>query len=782
MEFDPAMGEALLVRQAGAIARVREAVEAAGAGDGGRVVFVTGPVGSGKSHLLRELVRTVRRELPHVRLAVSDLDGDRGSSGSAGSGDDQLLASVAALASDVAGLAVPLLSPGLQVLTGTIEVSRAAGAQFSQLRDEGRRGELSDVIEPILAAAAREEPGRPLVCVIDEANLLDGTWWLGLQFSLAAAVARDLPLVLVLSIDTPEEESAGRSSALEIADSLVKRGLADCFSLGPLAADEVNDWIGPMSQPLSKALVEATGGYPGDLLDLWREIRGREDVEKKSHGWALKRGAVIGLDYGAHRLAKRVADALGTMSPERTELARRALATAALEGATFTAEAVASTIERGRDEIIDLLDALAEGPREGAAVLVEVDPAVIEDATRSNSRHLWRYRFRQTLDWRVARLRLADEPEADAIRRELANRLIALYEPEVFWVAHVVAALLVRAGEDEKAREFDQLAFMRVSHAVLQTLSRQFMEVDTTEWGERELRNAAEILLRGCWELQGNWPVPEVIAHACRAEELATRCGPAGRLILARSLCVRGRHEFQVGRPREAQACLEEAIQMSRRETPAALGESLRQLGSLMWQSGKFAEGRSLLEEALEVFRRQKTFSAEGGCLSELAEIDRLEKKFDSALARNTEALASSKAAGRPVNEAAQIHQRAGIALDCGRPEVARKLVLSVLPFQRKHRRRSDEAACLRTLGIAELALGRLDAARANVLNAVALEREVGKSVGVGVSLVQLGEIEFLAGRKRDARKYFELAGDLFQMNEDHARAAQCREWLDRLG
>jgi tetratricopeptide (TPR) repeat protein/energy-coupling factor transporter ATP-binding protein EcfA2 len=770
------------VRQDLAGKRVRKAVEAVEAGEGGRVIFLNGPAGSGKSHLLCHLSRTLAAEAPNVRVVASDLDDPARSGGgkTAAAMDAQLLSSVATLVSELVGLAVPAASPGLQALTRTIEASSAASAVFSRFKDGGGREGLTGLFEPVLAAAAREEPGRPLVCLLDDANLLDGTWWLSLQFSFAAAIARELPLVLVLSIDTPED--GGESSAGEIADSLVDRGLADRMVLGPLTPEEVDGWIGPLSQSLSRKLVEATGGYPGDLLDLWREVQREGQVERGPHGWVLKRGEVIGIDYGAHRLAKQIASGLGPMSPEKTEMIRRTLAVAALEGNTFTADAVASTCEQDRDEIVDLLDALVEGPFEEPSPLIEVDPAVIDDATRSTSRHLWRYRFRRTLDWRVARLRLADATEGDAVRRALADHLIDLYEPEVFRVAHVVASLLRQAEEDERAERYDRVACLAVSQAVLQSLARNFMEADTGEWDLRQTQNAADILLRGCWQLQGTWLVPEVIAVARRAEELALRCGPPGGLIVARALCVRGRFEFQAGNTQEAWACLTRAIEMSRRETPAALGESLRQMGSMMWQLGRLKEARRLLEEAQDVFHRKKAFGARGGCLSEIAEIDRAEKKLDAALARNTEALACSRAASLPVNEAAHLHQRASIALDLGQPDAARKLILGVLPFQRENRRRADEAACLRTLAIAELASGRPDAAKAVLLDALALEVEQGKKVGEGVSLMQLGEVEFLAGRRQEAKGLFERAEALFQNNEDHIRAAKCGDWLDRLG
>jgi tetratricopeptide (TPR) repeat protein len=220
---------------------------------------------------------------------------------------------------------------------------------------------------------------------------------------------------------------------------------------------------------------------------------------------------------------------------------------------------------------------------------------------------------------------------------------------------------------------------------------------------------------------------------------------------------------------------------MSRHGSQTALAEALRQMGSLTWQSGELEEARPPLEEAQEMFGKLGLLSGQGSCLSELAEVDRFQKKFDAALNRNQEALDCFRANGAAVSEAAVIHQRAGIALDCGQPEAAREMSLNALAFQRQNRRRADEAACLRTLGLCELALKRIGSARSVLLDALALEVQVGKLVGQGVTLIQLGETESLAGEKAAAKDYFVRAAELFDAMEDRGRVALCHDWISRL-
>jgi AAA ATPase domain len=192
--------------------RLAELVHRAGETGRGRVVFLAGGPGSGRSFWSD----TVERRLINARVVAGGFqDGEyvprNTERRQALSADDaSLITSVAALGT--------LLGPVAALVGGLITVSVAARGVLAELRQRGRVVGLHELLPRLLRAAAHEDSTRPLVCLIDDADMAEGNWWASLLLSFAQEIELELPLVLVMGVDGPAElddaPRAGRRTSL----------------------------------------------------------------------------------------------------------------------------------------------------------------------------------------------------------------------------------------------------------------------------------------------------------------------------------------------------------------------------------------------------------------------------------------------------------------------------------------------------------------------------------------------------------------------------------------
>jgi tetratricopeptide (TPR) repeat protein/energy-coupling factor transporter ATP-binding protein EcfA2 len=746
--------------------RVQKLAETAAKTGQGSVVFVVGGSGSGKTHLIQHMADDLRREVTATRVVTGSVADGRYVSVDSAEKEARLVSTLASFFSNIGDLPIPLLSPALKVLSQVLELSSSA------------RG----VLEPLLTAAARE---GPLICLVDDADCLGGDWWLNLQFSLAATISRELPVVLVLAVNCPEEVTAPDGSGLaahHVAQSLASRSCAYICQLEPLDVEGIVSWI-HASPSLATKVVEATGGYAGGCVDLWRDLRDQGLIEHGHLGWELTTRQEIGLDYAAMRLSERIAAALGHLDPTEVEKVRRALFCAALEGRTFTAEAVAAVCERGRDEMIDLLDGLSDSGDHGA-ILRELGSFEVESVSRRNSRHVWRYGFARTIDWRVARDRLGDGFDRAAVAGRLADELIEIYGDEVRWIAHAVAALLRQADRSDAARDYERLAWLNVSAAVLRSYCQYIASLETANWTNYDFRSAAEFILRGCRELELQRPWSESISYAKRAEELAAIAGPQGARATAVALLLRGRFERVSGHNSEARRCLLEVVDRSRSGMESVFAEAQRELGSLAMGGTvpDLVAAREHFESAIEIFKSTGSRIGQATCLAQLAELDLHEQDFPAALTHNDEALKiESGEVGRTASVVAGLQQRAKIAMGLEEFEVVRDLALEILPVSRTHGHLRDEAAGLYLLAKAEMHLGNTDASRSQLLAALAINRQLDWDAGEASCLLVLGDVEVQARQTAKAEEYFEMAAVCYRRIGDLSGVDNSQRRLERL-
>ena len=711
----------------------------------GHIVFLAGVEGSGRSHLLSALppalsgARVITGAFQGGRYVAVDTAVDR-----------SIPSDVEALVTGAVAVGSGLLGPAGKLVEQLVKSSLAAYRVLERMQREGRRLEIPDLLPRVLRTAAAE---APVVCLVDDADAAASTWWLDLVIAFAQEIGEELPLVLVMAVDGPEDVTAAAEPeppSLVVARRLVGRGLATWLPLRHMTTAEISAWLGPMSPALLHSAAELSAGVHGELAELWVNWKDGRVIELDDAGcWQLAGPVARSLTEATSALSARLVALVGD-DPGAVDDARAVLACAALEGRTFTADAVAAALETDRDELIDRLDdALAPLIVEAGGISITTDAGVV--------RHAWRYRFASALDWRIARSRLAGRDEREALAGALAGALSALYADQAYRIAPTLAGLFRLAGDHEAAAHFRSLARFGAGQAVLRSQARSLLDTETDGWGSWELSRAAELLLTAAVAVIATDPFEETLRFVVRAEALSRRAGTRGET--AKALYYRGWIEGSLRRHEDAEGHLLESLALNR-ELGVRGGEAavLHELAILELKLSRTAEARTHCEQSLSIARAIGDRVTEARSLQLLASIEHAAGRNAAARALVEESLAVHRAIGDQRGEAGNLQQLATIEDTLGRIAEARELLERSLILHRELGSRIGEASNLETLATLEHRVGRNDRARALNERALELHRAIGDREGEASSLQRLAGIERHLGRNPEALALSERA------------------------
>jgi hypothetical protein len=296
-----------------------------------------------------------------------------------------------------------------------------------------------------------------VVCLLEDLDQVEGrqAWWSAFLRPLAAEAARDLPLLLVVSLTGPEElggHEPDETQPLYVARRLVEVGLASWRYLQPLTVADIEGWLRPCAPSVAAGLHAATDGDPRWLAALWEDWQARRVVRKAPEGtweFAGPEGARLGRVNDL--LDARLARLLDTNQPDRLEAARELLATAALEGRRFTAPALARALDRDPDELIDFLDEhLAVGDSRPDGLVVDLGFLKLTDPA-GQPQFVSRYEFVSGLHWQTLRRYGLGRSEVADRSERYAWALAEVYASELARVAALISSLLRAAGKHKDA-------------------------------------------------------------------------------------------------------------------------------------------------------------------------------------------------------------------------------------------------------------------------------------------------------------------------------------------
>jgi tetratricopeptide (TPR) repeat protein len=457
------------------LARLEDLLRQARRG-GGRVVFIAGEPGIGKTALATELARRAYAMDPELvpvsgkcnaqtgigdpflpfreilAQLTADPDGRADEPVSFPRGESTIRACIQALLNhgpDLVGTLIPVqaLAARLSSLTADDAGLPALSQKLLERREPApvplQQGDLFDQYTRVLQSLSRE---RPLLLLLEDLHWAD-TGSISLLFHLGRRLAGSR--ILILGTYRPAEVAALGSgperhplaSVLnewrrELPDLEVDLDAADGQRfLEALFALEPNR----LGSGFRAALFRQTRGHPLFTIELLRGLRDRGILAQDSKGQWDQRTDFSWQDLPA-RVEAVVAERLGRLPEDLYRL----LAAASVEGEDFTAEALARLLGKSEREIVQILG--AELDRKHRLVTAVGVHRVVE-------RRLSRYRFVHIVFQKYLYSRL-DEAERSYLHEEVGGILESLYGDRVEEIAVVLARHFAEAGAVRKAVEY----------------------------------------------------------------------------------------------------------------------------------------------------------------------------------------------------------------------------------------------------------------------------------------------------------------------------------------
>ncbi len=522
----------------------------------GRVAFVTGEAGQGKTMLLQAFAQRARAAWPHLIVAQGNCNAYTGI------GDPYLpfremmerLAGDAGAAATHAKRLFPLIAQALLVdgpdlvnifVPGTVLNQHAAtfarnSAWADQLRalverkttsPDGsslRQEDLFRQVTTVLQSIARQ---MPLLLIIDDMQWAD----LG-SISLLFHLGRHLEgsRILVIGAYRSEEVALGREGERHPLAPLVNEftrtwgeitvdlGQADGEAFVRALLDSEPHHLGAQFQ---QTLYRQTLGHPLFTIELLRGMQERGDLIHDAAGHWIE-GPALNWDVLPARIEAVIAERIGRLSaPDK-----RMLRIASVEGEVFTAEVIAQVQGLAEDDIVAALS----GALNRRHRLVRAQ-AIEGTATRQISR----YRFRHILFQKYLYGTL-DAVERARLHRQVGAALLALYGEDIQAIVSQLALHFERAGMVNEAIDYYRQAGERAmrmsanteailhfdkSVALLKTLP------PSPERDKREL--AMQFALAGPTIAIHSWGAPEALQIYDRTMELSQALHDTSNLVQA---------------------------------------------------------------------------------------------------------------------------------------------------------------------------------------------------------------------------------------------------------
>ena len=618
------------------LAELEEHLAGALAGQG-RVVFLTGEAGTGKTALAGAFARRMREAHPELVVAggtcnahtgVGDpflpfrevlglLTGDVEARWTAGSLSRDhatrlwnLLPVVArALAQSGGDLLDTLIPSGALIARAELHSPEGADWLEALRRLAERRPAAPQANAPsqpdlfaqytdVVRAAARQ---HPLLLLLDDLQWAD-SGSVGLLFHLARQVGDSR--VLVLGLYRPSEVTAGRRGERHPLEPVVHE-LQTAFGHVPVELREEEDrsFVDALldREPhrlgleFREGLFRQTRGHALFTVELLRGLQEQGTLTRDAEGrWIRAPG--LTWDLMPARVEGVIAERVGRL-PEKLQ---RTLAVASVEGEEFTAEAVARLVNIQPREMTRLLS--EELDRRHHLVRAR-------GFQRQAGRRLSRYRFRHFLFQKYLYDRL-DAVERAELHEGLGRALEKLHRDDIGDAAVELARHFEAAGLTEKAVKYRQVSGDRArqtsAYEEAGTHYRRALELlwglpDGSERARRELELQIDL---GWAILYGRgYGAPQAGQAFDRARELSTRIGePRRSYELALSLSVfrwcRAEHAAALQLAEEAGAVAGELHD----DSSVVMARGI--LGATHVHSGQLVDGRAHLEEALALLER----------------------------------------------------------------------------------------------------------------------------------------------------------------------------------
>lgn len=676
----------------------------------GRILFITGDAGRGKTSLIAEFAR--RAQETHQDLIVA------GGSGNAlaGVGDaflpfreviEQLTGNITtrqlrgqaaieqarrlwALLPQTAQTIVEhgpqllaLFVSGKQLLTRATAAAPAGTSWLPALREEvARRNQSPGTLEQtavfgqVTSVLHHLSQNRPLLITLDDLQWLD-TASIGLLFHLGRRLAGSH--ILIVGAYRPDELSQGRAAEpnplVQLLDEF-KRIYGDVF-IDLAAADEVEGLAfvdafldsepNQLDGAFRQSLFQRTGGHPLFVVELLRDMQSRGDLVQDEAGRWHEGQA---LDW--HTFPARVEAVIAHRIERLNDDLRAVLEAASVEGELFTAEVVAQVLGLAERP---LLHRLSQELGKQHRLVQE------QGELKAGQGYLSAYQFSHAL-FQQYLYRQLSPGKRRRLHGEVARALTALYFEDLNQVVVQLAYHYTAVANWPQATLYHHragdLAYQRAS---LLDAAHHYRTA-LAHWLQADKSGQAQVLskLGDClWILGRHQEAIETLQTSC---DLFQEEGNHQGTATAQRLL--GRVYWEWGQSGKAGRCYRQALDVLEGEPEGeALAWALANMSNYHMHLGSYEESINLGERALALARRLDADALIIQCLCDLGSA--ISSKGDWAgLALEQESLALALAANRPHDAGRAYLYIAEALIYLGRYEQARDLLQEAITYTRR--------------------------------------------------------------------------------------------------
>jgi DNA-binding SARP family transcriptional activator len=612
----------------------------------GRVVFVTGDAGSGKTALVDEFVRLAMEThsdlvavggscnahvgigdpyLPFreiVQLLTGDIEAKRAGGAITREHALRLWAmlpdAVQALV-DAGPNLIDLFVPGAALALRAEAFAPYEAIWRTRLEDLMKRAtanpdptglqqvDLFEQVTRVLQSLARR---HPLILVLDDLQWADAGS-ISLLFHLGRRLAGSH--ILIVGAYRPGEVALGwdgERHPLEPVVNEFQREFGDIrVDLAQANGRQfVEAFLDNEPNRLSAAFRETlylhTGGHPLFTVELLRGLRERGDLVQDKTGWWME-GPTLDWEKLPARVEAVIAERLSRLPQEWMAT----LTTASVEGGDFTVEVVARAQNLDEDAITQRLS---------GALSRQHRLVVAQSLQRLNRRRLSRYRFRHYLFQKYLYNRL-DEVERARLHEAVGNALETLYEGNeaqagvvspavvVHLARHFEAAGMLNKAADYLLRAGKRAVQMSAHQEAIAHYTRGIellrTQPDSPERARREL--ALQIALGTPLQALKSYGAPERGRAYARARELSLQIGKASDIF--EMLLLQWSFDMPRAEHRKAFDLAEQVFGLAQQmQDPAQMTVAHATLGISLLYLGEFTRARVHLEHALSGYDPQQ--------------------------------------------------------------------------------------------------------------------------------------------------------------------------------
>ncbi len=755
----------------------------------GRVCFVSGEAGSGKTTLVKEFTRRAQEKDNALAVAVGLCDAQTGvgdaylpfrevlgqltgevesklAQGAITQENAGRLRSMLALVGqaivdvgpDLVGVFVP--GVGLATKLGAFVAEKAGWLEkLEKLVDQpkqkvGESGiEESHIFEQFANVLCRIAEKNPLLIILDDLHWADSAS-VNLLFHLGRRIADHR--ILILGTYRSAEVAIGRGGErhpLEKVLAEFKRYYGDItLDLDKVVEEEgaafVSEFLATEPNALDDSfknqLFKHTGGHPLFTVELLRNMQERGDLVEDDEGRWVESGS-LNWDKLPTRVEGVIEERIGRLQAELKEV----LTIGSVQGEDFTAEVVARVQQAEARGLIRQLS--GELDRQHRLVHAEGVRRL-----ESGGQRLSLFRFQHNL-FRTYLYNELGEAERAYLHEDVGVALETLYGDEADEIAVQLAHHYEKAGLNEKARDYlqkagEQAAARYANEEAIDYFSRALALVPADDL---ERRYALLLLREKVYDLKGEielqskdldelWLLTEELNDENKFAEVST---------LKASFCL-SKGDFA-----GALSAAEQSIKFAERShDQALLGLGYYLAGDSSMRLSQNDKARDCFTRALIIARESGLNVLESGSLRGLGVIAYNLSDFELSLKYNQESLAISDKYGDRIGSSKTLNNLGFIFRRFGDIDKAKDCLRKAISVFRDIGDRRREAVVLGNLGAAFANQGNLQEAKTYFHESFNASRLVGDLESQSIMLSNLGNLSAQTGDFKSALDYLHKA------------------------